>query len=44
MRTTSADPARETKHDMRNKVTSMARDAKDAVTGRTDDFKRRRSA
>ena len=32
------------KHDLRNKVTSMARDAKDAVTNRADDSKRRRSA
>jgi uncharacterized protein YjbJ (UPF0337 family) len=34
----------EDKHDLRNKVTSMARDAKEAVSDRADDFKRRRSA
>ena len=42
---TAADQSRaEDKHDMRNKVTSMARDAKEAVSDRADDFKRRRSA
>ena len=41
----SADRTRtEEKHDLRNKVTSAARDAKDAVSDRADDFKRRRSA
>ena len=41
----TADRTRaEDKHDLRNKVTSVARDAKDAVSDRTDDFKRRRSA
>ena len=34
----------EEKHDLRNKVTSSARDAKDAISDRADDFKRRRSA
>jgi uncharacterized protein YjbJ (UPF0337 family) len=38
------DDAAEGKHDLRNKVTSMSRDAKDAVSDRVDDFKRRRSA
>jgi len=32
------------KHDMRDKVTSVARDAKEAISDRADDFKRRRSA
>jgi len=35
---------RDDKHDMRDKVTSMARDAKEAVKERTDDFKSKRSA
>jgi hypothetical protein len=29
---------------MRNKVTSMAKDAKDSISEKADDFKRRRSA
>ncbi|HEX3572343.1 MAG TPA: CsbD family protein [Acidobacteriaceae bacterium] len=46
-RTTSQDKAadiRADKHDIRNKVTSVARDAKDSVSEKADDFKRRRSA
>lgn len=46
-RSTSSDMDRtraEEKHDLRNKVTAMARDAKDAVSDRVDDLKRRRSA
>lgn len=35
---------REDKHNLRDKVTSMAKDAKEAVTERADDFKRKRSA
>jgi uncharacterized protein YjbJ (UPF0337 family) len=35
---------REDKHNLRDKVTSMAKDAKEAVTDRADDFKRKRSA
>jgi uncharacterized protein YjbJ (UPF0337 family) len=45
MKDDTADRTRaEDKHDLRNKVTSMARDAKDAVTDKVDDLKRRRSA
>ena len=45
MESTGVERSRaEDKHDMRNKVTSMARDAKEAVTDRADDIKRRRSA
>ena len=41
----SADLTRaDEKHDLRNKVASAARDAKDAISDRADDFKRRRSA
>jgi uncharacterized protein YjbJ (UPF0337 family) len=48
-RSTSADAhddsrARADAHDMRNKVTSMAKDAKDSISEKADDFKRRRSA
>lgn len=35
---------REDKNNLRDKVTSMAKDAKEAVTDRADDFKRKRSA
>jgi len=46
--TASVSPAddrmRNDKHNLRDSVTSAAKDAKDAVTDRADDFKRRRSA
>jgi uncharacterized protein YjbJ (UPF0337 family) len=35
---------RDDKHNLRDKVTSMARDAKEAVSERTDNFKSKRSA